>query len=125
MNICNHQISALKNIVCTEAFPAKCNLCGCKVIRQHTALANILIGLFAFGSLLLLSLLIVFFEYAGFIIVSVVGITSLIYFISIAKVPLIEYSQEAQTINKKRTQKYLLGLVVFILVFIAVVLTET
>ncbi|MGK0270595.1 MAG: hypothetical protein ACI88H_001242, partial [Cocleimonas sp.] len=37
-----------------------------------------------------------------------VGITSLIYFIGITKIPLIEYSQEAQTINKKRTQKYLL-----------------
>ncbi len=84
-----------------------------------------LIGLFAFGGLLLLSLLIVFFEYAGFITLFVVGITSLIYFTSITKIPLIEYSQEAQGVNKKRTQKYLLGLVVFILVFIAVVLTET
>jgi hypothetical protein len=125
MNMCNHQINLLANIFCSEAFPAKCKLCGCKVIRKHNTSASLLAGFFAFGGVLLLLLLIVFIDYSGFILLGIVSLTAMIYFIGINKVPLIEYSQEAQAIYKQRSKKQLRNLAIFITLIIIVAISET
>ncbi|MDO6687506.1 MULTISPECIES: hypothetical protein [unclassified Agarivorans] len=125
MKSCTHKISFVANIFCSEAIPAKCSICGCKVIRIHNNVVDILKGIFAFGGVLLVALLFIFIEYAGVIIFTGVALSFLAYCRGIAKSPLVVFSREEQLENKQRSKKQLIGLVIFVIVAISAVVSET
>ena len=125
MKSCTHKISFVANIFCSEAISSSCSICGCKVIRIHNNVADLLKGIFAFGGVLLITLLLAFIEYAGLIIFIGIALSFLAYFRGVAKSPLVEFSPEEQLINKQRYKKQLIALAIFVIVAISVVVSET
>ena len=116
MNDCSHKVSLLKNILCTQALPAKCEHCGSKLVRNHDFTKFLLAGYCAYGGIPLIVLLILFIEQVFVIMTVLVALPLLIYFWETSRNELEVFTNDAQDKYKSRSNKTLLLLGVFILV---------
>ena len=120
MNQCPHKVSFLKNLNCTQMFPAKCEHCGVKLVRSHDFTKSLLVGYSAYSFIPLIIVFFLFIEQAFLIIAVLLGLPLFVYLIEVSRNELEVFTNDAQNKYKSRSRKNLFLLAAFVSILFVV-----